>query len=87
MRSWLPFAAEGVPTQTNESSVSRIASAASSVTDTRPEFDHVAHELLDALLEDRRLAVADQVELDRVDVDTDHRWPSRARQASDTAPT
>ena len=37
VRSWLPFGADGVPTQTNDISVSRIACRASLVTDTRPE--------------------------------------------------
>ncbi len=35
--SWLPFGLEGVPTQTNERSVSRTAWATSFVTRTRPE--------------------------------------------------
>ena len=72
VRSWLPLAADGVPTQTNDTSVSRIARSGIVGHGHAARIDHVAHQLLDALFENRRLARADQLELHRIDVDADH---------------
>ena len=54
--SWLPLAADGVPTQTSESRVSRTASRASVVTVTRPLAATCCHQVDHALLDHRRLA-------------------------------
>ena len=86
--SWLPLAADGVPTQTSEISLPQTAWRTSVVTATRPLADDVGHQLDHAFLDDRRLPGADELELGGIDVDTDRgRWPSRARQARETAPT
>ncbi len=73
--SWLPFAADGVPTQINDMSLSRTALPASVVTDTLPLDGHLVHQGDHALFHHRRLAGHDQVELGLVNIDTNHVVP------------
>jgi hypothetical protein len=87
VRSWLPFAADGVPTQTNEISVSEIARRASLVTETRPESTTSAINswIPSSRIGDLRLRIRPSFVGSMSTPMT--RCPSRARQASDTAPT
>jgi hypothetical protein len=78
--SWLPLAADGVPTQTREMSLSSTARCASVVTATRPLAATCCIRSTMPSSTTGCLAGHDQVELGGVDVDADH-LVAIARQA------
>ena len=85
--SWLPLAAEGVPTQTSEMSVASTASAASVVTRTWPLAATCCISSTMPSSTTGVLPAAMRSSLVRSMSTPTTSWPSRARQASDTAPT
>src|SRR6185436_10341151 len=87
VRSWPPLAAEGVPTQMNDTSVSSTARSASCVTLTRPESttSRISSWMPSSRIGDLRARIRSS--LARSTSTPISRCPSRARQAIETAPT
>ncbi len=85
--SWLPLGAEGVPTQTSESSVFSTASRVSRVTSTRPLAATWAIRSIMPSSTTGVLPAAIRSSFAWSTSTPTTRWPSRARHARETAPT
>jgi hypothetical protein len=86
-RSRLPFAWLGVPTQTKDSSVSRIASTGSLVARSRPSLDGGGYDFPDVCFNDGRLPAVDQSTLVGSGSTPTTSCPSSARHPAETVPT
>ena len=85
--SWLPFGADGVPTQISETSVASTACRVSRLTETRPlaTVSAISCTIPSSTTGVRPAAIRSSFAWSTSTPTT--RWPSRARQASETAPT
>jgi hypothetical protein len=70
--SWLPFAADGVPTQMREISLPKHRLPHVARHRHVAVADHLRHQVDHAFFDDRRLAFADQRQLGRVHIDADN---------------